>query len=257
MTEIDLTKYIRLPKFLATEQYIAKLSKFLIPGNYTIGKQEIGIYGCDNVMSTYSDLISAIPDAKVKPLAPNIEIDALNIPGFVFVWLYINGVIGPLIIDNPIKSYTFAGFLRKNYRVDHLITMTDWLSYFNVSTDISNIIVGALLGDTQSMSPSSMMTMLKKSESIYWIDPWKYYNYGELAYELYSHFHGKFDIDNLKLANLKKNILNSSFKFNTDKNKRIGALYAKTLQDRRDNGELLPVDEFAQLIIIKVDLDIE
>lgn len=194
MEKIDLTKCIRLPKFLSTEEYAVKLSKFFAEGNYTIGKQEIPIYGCDSVMLIYSDLIRTIPESKVKPLALHKELDFQNAFGFVFAWLYINGAIQDMMIDNDIMLYKFDIFMSDNYGIDELLEIVEWFNYFSVSTNIDNHIVNVINTKFNPYDPCMILPMEKSKfrliasnmEKRYWSNPWKYNNYGIFAISIHT-----------------------------------------------------------------------
>lgn len=263
MTEVNLTKYIRLPKFLYTEKYITNVLKFLAPGNYSIGKQEIRITGCDLVMSTYSDLIPTLPEEKVRSLANSIELTETNTAGFVFTWLYINGVLDQLLTDNELISYNFDKFMQGNYTIYELLELTSWIDYFGITTDIDNRIVGVIAGirSFYGVDKELLSMVSSKAKSRYWIDPWRYSNYGELAHNLkYSLGEKSEYLDELKIKDLIGMIERTwdPFKLDSDRNRRLARQFIDYQLKSANNGKMLfgnteIMEKFAEELNIKIN----
>lgn len=249
MEKIDLTKYIRLPKFLATAKYIENLSKFFSPGNYVVGKQQVQITGCDLVMPIYSELIPTLPEEKIKSLAPSIEITAENASGFVFVWLYMNGAITSMLNDNEVIEYKFDKFMGYNYSLVEILGISEWINYFQLPSDIDNKIAGIIGGGTYqkpnfySLNKENKETLeliYQKAAAIYWNNPWKYYNYGELAQTTNYWLTGKHrtSLPLYELGELIKYMENPDFPLDTEINRRLARQYIHNTVDRLTNHGL-------------------
>lgn len=198
MTTINnLFELARLPTFISKEE----LSKFFLPGNYTVGKQEFAISGCDVVMSVYSELIKTlIPlEGKVKPLAQDIELNKDQATAFVFTWLYMNGAINSVIKDDSSKGYEFTRFMNGNYGIVELLEMTSWFDYFGTTTDINNQIVGIIASkipwQVSNDDKELYRDVLDRASKKYWINPFIYANYGKLADKLENRLASVEDMD--------------------------------------------------------------
>lgn len=153
---MNLTEYLKsdIPGAeLLLDPSKAKLAAF----PFLLGKNEIVFYGQPISLICNSPLFKVLTLeelVKSPKLVSNIELTESNLPGLVFIWIYMNG----LIVDEEDNVRA----LLESYSVLDLSVMLEWADYFNLKKYLSHFIeleLGSKLESSDSV-PSDAKLLL-------------------------------------------------------------------------------------------------
>lgn len=113
---------------------------------FEIGSNKLTIYGHPFSIKAKTSLLDALPPeefSKTPRLVTTIELTDINLPGFMLVWLYLNGIIE----NDTIVQYP------SNYNILDYLIIFEWLDYFDIdeTNEFTHILQKA--SETSPVSP--------------------------------------------------------------------------------------------------------
>ena len=121
---MDLQKYLK-SEIPGSDLLLDSSKAKIITSPFTIGKNELTFYGIPVFLHINSSLFRILPLeelAKNPRLATNIELTDENLPGLVFIWLYMNRILSKE--PDPEDSYYFD--LLEPYSVLDFLVMLEF-----------------------------------------------------------------------------------------------------------------------------------
>lgn len=152
---MNLTEYLKadIPGAeLLLDPTKAKLSTF----PFTIGSNEIIFYGIPILLYVKCPLLQVLPIeelTKDPKLGTNIELTDENLPGLVYIWLYMNGLVLLPHIDSSMEALG-------PYSVLDLLIMLEWVDYFgtqDIDEDINSELYSRIARGEQLVSDAKIL----------------------------------------------------------------------------------------------------
>lgn len=132
---LDLTTYVKYPRDSTMEEQKPYVSYLLsnrgrfIGKQFLIGSNQFTLYGQPIPMMRQSHLIRSMTAYIFQddpiPLLTHVELTANNLPGFLFVWFFLNEIFNTVYEDDE---------LREVYSLTDLLYMWEFFTYFDVIT---------------------------------------------------------------------------------------------------------------------------